>query len=400
VTASSSPTGARSRRPLIHQGRRVPNVYERQLADGSRRFEFVVGIEGKQHRTTLTAATPTDAVREADRLRTVTADKGVNDGTVRLAIVADRFLDESRSGAYVAARGALAESTLDLYSQRLRSHVLPALGASTRLRDVRVDHLRKLIDCMRLDGLSGSTVRGTIAATAALFRFAVHRGLLDRSPVLDLDGDLPSAARTSEPVCLTRAEGDALLQYLGDEFRPVAATCLFAALRISEALGLCWGDIDLQTGTLHVHRQLARNGKGHAPLKTRSSEAVLSIPAPLLVELKAHRDRQARISFERIHPEALVFVTSRGNPQSKRNALRAVQLVGERLELRNADGELLGLHDLRHSTAGLLREAGLADEEIALVLRHANARTTTVMYGSRSDEAKVAVRRAAAEALR
>jgi hypothetical protein len=47
----------------------------------------------------------------------------------------------------------------------------------------------------------------------------------------------------------------------------------------------------------------------------------------------------------------------------------------------------------------VVREAGISDEEIALVLRHANARTTTVMYGGRSDEAKVAVRRAAAETL-
>jgi hypothetical protein len=58
------------------------------------------------------------------------------------------------------------------------------------------------------------------------------------SYVLDLDDDLPSAARTTEPVYLTRAGGDALLRALGDEFRPVAATCLFAALRISECLGL------------------------------------------------------------------------------------------------------------------------------------------------------------------
>jgi integrase len=227
----------------------------------------------------------------------------------------------------------------------------------------------------------------------------VHRGLAERSVALDLDGDLPSGRRVTEPVYLTRAEIDALLADLGDEFRPIAATCAFAALRISEALGLTWGDIDFQAGTLSISKQLSRDGKELVPLKTRSSEAVLSMPGPLAAGLRAHRDRQARLGFERVKPEALVFQTSRGRPQSKRNALRAVQLIAERLGLRNVDGELLGLHDLRHSAAGVLREAGMADEEIALVLRHANSKVTSVMYGSRSDEAKVAVRRAAAEAL-
>jgi integrase len=70
-----------------------------------------------------------------------------------------------------------------------------------------------------------------------------------------------------------------------------------------------------------------------------------------------------------------------------------VQVAAAEVELGN-----LGLHDLRHSTAGLLREAGLVDEEIAVVLRHSSARVTMAMYGGRSDEARQAVRQRAAEA--
>jgi integrase len=399
MTATSSPTGARSRRQLVHQGRAVPNVYARQLADGTQKFEFVLGIDGKQHRQTLKATTATDAVREADRLRVIVAESGVQDGSIRLSVLAERFLDESRTGQYETARGPLAASTLGLYEQRLNSHVLPALGHSTRLREVRAEHLRKLIDRLRLDGLSGSTIRGTIAAIRAMLRFAVHRGLAERSVALDLDGDLPSARRQTEPVYLTRGEIDSLLRFLGDEFRPIAATCAFAALRISECLGLTWSDVDLAEGTVAVSKQLSRNGRELVGLKTRSSSAVLSMPTPLVAELRAHRDRQARIGFERVKPDALVFQTKHGKPQSKRNALRALQVVAERFGIEGSDGQPLGLHDLRHSTAGLLREAGMADEDIALVLRHANSRVTSVMYGSRSDDARRAVRERAAAAL-
>jgi integrase len=43
---------------------------------------------------------------------------------------------------------------------------------------------------------------------------------------------------------------------LTDTFRPVAATWTYALLRISEALGLEWANIDFTKKTLRVCRQL------------------------------------------------------------------------------------------------------------------------------------------------
>jgi len=144
-----------------------------------------------------------------------------------------------------------------------------------------------------------------------------------------------------------------------------------------------------------VNQQLGRNGRTLTELKTAASNGVVPMPEPLAVELRAHRERQAKLGFDRVHRDALVFVT-RGGVRSpgRRNALRAVQVQAEKLGLGN-----LGLHDLRHSAAGLLRQAGMPDEEIALILRHSSARTTTAMYGGRPEEARRAVRQRAAEAL-
>jgi integrase len=372
----------------------VPNVWVRHDAQGRPRYEFQQKRSGRSTRVTLAATTQTDAVREADRLRVVSAETGLSGGTLRLSTLVERFLAESRSGEYSSPKGRLAASTLSLYSQRLNSHVIPTLGHSTRARDVKVEHLRKLIDRLRLAGLSGSTIRGTVAATSALFRYAVHRGHVQVNPVLGLDGDLPSAARQTEPIYLSRADLDRLLEALGDEFRPVAATCAFAGLRISEALGLTWSDIDFAHGAISVSKQLGRDARSLTDLKTRASEGVVPLPAPLAEELRAHRDRQARKGFERIRPNALVFVTRSGRSPGRRNVLRAVQVVAKQLGLGN-----LGLHDLRHSAAGLLREAGMPDEEIAVILRHSSAKVTTALYGGRSDEAQQAVRQRAAEAL-
>lgn len=181
---------------------------------------------------------------------------------------------------------------------------------------------------------------------------------------------------------------------LGDEFRPVAATCAFGALRVSEALGLRWADVDFAASEIRVGQQLGRDGRTLVAPKTRSSRGIVGMPEPLAVELRAHRDRQARRGFERIQPEALVFQTRGGKSPGRRNVLRAVQNAADKLGL-----DRLTVHGLRHSAAGLLRSGGISDEDIAVSLRHASSRVTAVMYGSRSEEGLRAVRDRAREAL-
>ena len=92
-------------------------------------------------------------------------------------------------------------------------------------------------------------------------------------------------------------------------------------LRQGELLGLTWEDIDLEVGTLRVRRGLKRyDGAYHLDdPKTERSRRVLSLPAPLVPALRAHRDRQ---QFERQTAGAswrgndwnLVFTRPNGRP--------------------------------------------------------------------------------------
>jgi integrase len=145
---------------------------------------------------------------------------------------------------------------------------------------------------------------------------------VDRNPVRDLDrDDRPGVGRVTEPRYLTAAGLNALLANLTDTFRPVAATCTFAAPRVSETLGLRWRDIDLQGGTLMVSGQLGANGE-RVPAKSASSAATVRLLPALVPELREHRSRQASRDLRRVHADSLVFTTGWGKPQSRRNALR------------------------------------------------------------------------------
>jgi integrase len=208
----------------------------------------------------------------------------------------------------------------------------------------------------------------------------LKRKLIPYNPVRDLDrDDRPGTKRQTEPRYLTAAELDRLLAKLGDTFRPVVYVCAFAGLRISEALGLRWADIDLKAGTIRVERQLAPAGE-RDNVKTPASAATLGMLPVLRRELVAHRARQAGRNLAFVRSDALAFTTMRDKPQSRRNALRALHLAGDAAGLNPDGAERIGLHDLRHSFVGLALAGGATPAEVAEAARHANPNVTMTLY--------------------
>jgi integrase len=242
--------------------------------------------------------------------------------------------------------------------------VLPTLGSSTRAQDVTPAHLRAMVDKLTAAGQSGSSVRGAIVATSALFRHAVRRGVVATNPVRLLErGDRPSGKRRTEPRYLDRAAIDKLLAELGNEMRPVAAVMAFAGLRVSEALALRWRDVNLDDGMLDV-----------PGTKTEASSQPAPLTADLVAERRAHRRRAGAKSLPNVRAEALVF------SHDRRKVFGAVYAAGDRAKL-NPDGlPRVSCHELRHSCAGLLFSAGVSAPKVAAILRHSDVRVTLSTY--------------------
>lgn len=376
MTATSY--GPQTRRPVVHRGERITGLFERTTIDGGAAYEVRRKVDGKSITRALVATTATDAIREA-RAFVTDAERGA-----RIVGNSDASLQELRDefAAWAQKSDRFAPSTRGLYLGRLDKHVLPALGATTKAANVTPAHLRAMIEKLTKKGGSGSSVRGCVIAAAALFRFGVHRGVIDRNPCRDLErGDRPSAKRKSEPRYLDAVQIGALLGELGDEFRPVAACCAYGAMRVSEALALKWADIDFTAGMIAV-----------PGTKTERSAQSVPMISALTAELQTHRKRIASKSLVKARNDALVFTTATGQPQDRRNILRAVYAAGDAAGLNGnvttpkaggaveRDREPVGLHDLRHSCAGLLLAAGVSMPKVAAVLRHSNPRITADVY--------------------
>lgn len=130
---------------------------------------------------------------------------------------------------------------------------------------------------------------------------------------------------------------------------------LLSGMRLEEYLALQWSDVDLERGTAQIRRALIRHKKGWSfeQPKTARSRRTISLPAPLLKRLVAHKRKQAE---ERLKLGAawqahdLIFCSEEGMPLSIPNlTYRYFRPI-----LTKANLPRIRLYDLRHSCATLL----------------------------------------------
>jgi integrase len=342
----------------------------------------------------LEATTRTAAIAEMRAFQVHGDDEAQPTGGILLRELAADYLAhlETRVG-HPDPKRRYSARTVALYRQRIESHILPKLG-NVPAHALTVRDVTRLIEAMTG---APSTVTGTVNILSALLRFGAKHDRRIRNVVADLDReDRPGTQRLSEPRYLEADDLARILGELSDTFRPVVAVCMYAGLRISEALGLTWRDIDFTAGTLNVTAQLGPDGT-RVPVKTAASAATLHLLPALVGELKSHRDRQAAThGFGRITADAFVFQTAAGKPQSRRNALRALQAACDSLGL-NEGRSPVGLHDLRHSYCAVAFSMGVPVTEVAALARHASPRVTLQVYGGLADDgAKRATDRLAA----
>jgi integrase len=378
--ASSHTVGKRV--PVFQGKRRIPGLYSYLAADGTLSYPWTRRIDGRQRRGVLETTgrigqeRKTDAVNEyhglfADVQR---GDVKIGDRSLTLRALVEDFLARERG-----VLGTHATSSTDLYESRLRLHVLPTLG-SMKAGDVRVQHIRRLLDRYKAEGQAGASVRSTISALTAVFRHGVLHLGLGRNPVRDLErNELPSGKRQTEPRYLTVEEVERLLGELSDETRPIASVCFYAAARVSEALSLRWEHVDFDAATIAI-----------PGTKTEASDGGVRLLPALARELRAHRARQAVLGFERVKPDARIFSTASGKPVARRNVTRAIQQASRRAGLVKDGQEVVGAHDLRHSLAGCAFALGLSPVEVAELLRHANPQVTMTVYAGLAESAVLA----------
>ena len=156
-----------------------------------------------------------------------------------------------------------------------------------------------------------------------------------------------------------------------------------AGLRISEALGLRWCDVDFDAALLHVRQQLTRYRKlKHLKTDAGRRDVVL---APAVVRLL--RERWLASPYKTA--DHLIFYKVNGEPGDYRDAGEAFRAAVKAAGL-HGEGRL-SLHSLRHAFASLLIAKGLNVVFVSRQLGHSSPRITLDVYAHLFEQADHAV---------
>jgi integrase len=253
----------------------------------------------------------------------------------------------------------------------LKCYIIPEVG-KLRLDQFGVENQQRFITRMPERStdkvVSRKTILNVVATISTILTTARNWGYSCEQ--IDMKKlRLPPRGVASEARHFTIEQVQRILSVAGEPWRTLFCICTLDGLRAGEALGLQWGDIDLEQRILHI-RRTAWYGKMQTP-KTRESETTLPIPQALAAILKNYRTEW------KPNPDEFLFVTRNERPPSSNNVVEhRLWPILDALEIPRC-----GLHAFRHTHTALLLDSGATPKVAQRQLRHADARTTLQIYG-------------------
>ena len=379
----------------------------RKLAGIDRRSENTWRIryvkDGKRHTETITG-TQEEAIARRDLIRVeISQSTWTAPTSMTLGEWAANWTEQ-----YL--KRAVSTRSYDRQKSIIDRHVVPTLGtvALQKLSAVRINDLYRQLE---KDGFHPSTVHYVHVVLGSCLKAALKVSAIARNPITNASP--PKVSGQSGGRALTQPELDKLLtDFDGNPLFLVVALAAGTGARVNELLALEWAAVDWDAKTLRIDAALKPTSAGleRGTPKTERSRRTIRLDDGLTTLLKAERDRQeiqqralrgigeGVATLRSLLPEhALMFPASpidttkprRHGPISKAFAARAAKLGFAGLRF----------HDLRHTHATLLLQAGVPVAAVSARLGHANAAVTLGIYSHATTDAEAAAAQVAGSLL-
>lgn len=337
----------------------------------------ITDLEGRR----VTRKAPEQSKRGAERLlRRLLAGReagALARRSMTLASYAPQWLEAAR------LRGCRPR-TLEAYADRLRVHVLPALGR-VPLDKLRPGQVQALYAAKLDGGLSPATVGHIHLTLGGLLKHAKKRGLVGRNILESVD---PPKVPRYQARALSIEEALRLLAAV--KAHPHGALWTFllgTGCRFGEAAGLTWDAVDLGAGTAVIRQaavRVRRDGKTRVLLagtKSAAGNRTLPLPPWVIEALRAQRARCAELRLAAgpaWDDMGLVFPSAIGTPLRENHVL-----VQWHRRLREAGLPSIRMHDMRHTFATLMLDSSEDLVAVSRSLGHASVGITANLYAGR-----------------
>lgn len=346
---------------MLRKRKKGPDVWQFRWMENGRARSVLIGTIEK-------LPTRADAERAVEyfRMRINAENPQQEFRSVTVGALIDRFMAE-----YVPRR--CRKHTAQVYRSLFNKHVRPRWGK---------EYLEKVkpmaVEAWLLDYPHSRQIKAHVKGLMhILFRAAERWEMIERNHN-PIDLVRQSCKRLKSPRRLTPEEIQAWISHLAEPYKTMVLIAACLGLRVSELLGLQWGDLDFKDLTLKIQRSVVQGEVN--PTKTETSESLLPLDHALAGLLQAHRARS-------VYTQAtdFVFPAPSGKPGW------GSEILAHQLKPAAARAGIsgpVGWHMLRHSYSTLLRAMGTDLKVQQSLLRHAQIATTMNVYTEAVSEQK------------
>jgi len=291
-------------------------------------------------------------------LAAANADSPLVGGAITVGVLIARYEKDEMPGRY---------STSSSYRSYLDCHIKPK-WADTLVSDVKSMAVEQWLNKLELAPKTKSHIKQLLHV---VFACAMRWELVERNP-LSLVRVKGGSKRSERPRILEVAEFGRLIVKLSDPYRTMVMIAGALGLRVSEIMGLQWGDFDFENRTVLVQRGVVHGRVGE--VKTEYSKDHLPMDSVLARKLRQYR--------RKCHPtkEGWLFA----NPATDR-PYHQEEIVKTHLKVAAKTAKIagkIGWHTFRHSYRAWLQQSAAPLAVQQELMRHASITTTMNTYGA------------------
>lgn len=334
--------------------------------DKRRRKKIVVGhdADGKAIVKYASGRTNKELAVNADEIKR----KYITGTSAQSDILFETYIREWYETFKVPELGIGSQSN---YKTIIEKYLIPAFG-NRQMRAITVADLQHFMNGLNKSHSFTGHVNMVIKQ---VFSAATAHYVIDRDPSLTLKRP---AAEKRERRSLTNAETAAALKVGREHSEGLLLLLLYyTGMRIGEALGLQWGDVDFTKKIIHVRRDMDFRTEEIGEVKTKFSLRDIPIPDELFNALLAVRGIGNVFVLQ--SPKLHSHLSQSTYKRRWSRLMTAMYEADNSIESDNG-ASMLTAHYFRHNYASILYNAGVDVLAAQKWLGHADVKTTLSIY--------------------
>lgn len=312
----------------------------------------------------------------------------------------------------------LKDNTFQNYQYMYNTFVRPEFGKK-RISTLKKTDVKRFYNYLADErGLQASTIDSIHTVLHQVLDMAVDDSYIRSNPSNNVLKELKQSHvfKTEKRKALTKPQQDLLLDFLQrnhtyNHWYPIFAVMLGTGLRVGEATGLRWCDIDLDKGMVDVNHTLVyychrheveKNGCYFNVNTPKTETSTRQVPMMDFVKeaFLKEKEYQEAVGVERKATvdgyTDFIFVNRFGNVQHQGTLNKAIRRIirdcNDEVLMKGEDDPVLlphfSCHTLRHTFTTRMCEAGVNVKVIQDTLGHADIATTLNIYADVTKELK------------